>query len=541
MTGIRWLVAASLLVFAASAKLAPAAELLPADTPIHEAIDRYIEEKLVAENVVPAPQIDDANLIRRTMLDLVGRIPTVQEVRAFIESADPNKREQLVERLMASPAFVRHQANEFDTMLMAGNNGSLTEYLRGALQDNRPWDAMFRDMLLGDDSDPKQKGAIQFVKARVGDLDKLANEASVAFFGVNVSCAKCHDHPLVSSWTQEHFFGMKSFFSRTFDNGDFLGEYDYGIVEYKTTEGESRTAKLMFLTGTVVDEPEAKEPSDKEKKDEKKRLEELKKKKQAPPSPKFSRRAQLAEVALRPGENEFFAKSLVNRLWSRLVGFGFVMPVDQMHPENRPSHPELLEWLARDFISHDYDLRRLIHGMVLSRTYSRSSRWDSSESPKARLFAVGNVRPLSPYQYATSLRLAALNPDSFAGGMKQEDLENKIEGIENAARGLAGQFEQPYDDFQISVDEALLMTNSDRIVNELLRDTGDSLTAKLAAFDDRRAAIETAVWVVLSRAPDEEELQAMTNYLEQRSERVVEAYQQVVWALMTSSENRFNY
>ena len=93
-------------------------------------------------------------------------------------------------------------------------------------------------------------------------MDRLANDASVIFFGVNISCAQCHDHPLLSEWTQEQFYGMKSCFSRTFENEEFVGERDYGTVKYKTTAGEEMAAKMLFMTETMVDEPEAVKPNE---------------------------------------------------------------------------------------------------------------------------------------------------------------------------------------------------------------------------------------------------------------------------------------
>ena len=113
-------VAAALLVITASAR---AGDFLPADRPIAEVVDHYIDEALRKIPLKPAPEADDATLIRRLTLDLDGRIPTAAETRAYIASTDPDKRARLVDRLMASPAFVRHQATELDTMLMAGSKG----------------------------------------------------------------------------------------------------------------------------------------------------------------------------------------------------------------------------------------------------------------------------------------------------------------------------------------------------------------------------------------------------------------------------------
>ncbi|HEY8502966.1 MAG TPA: DUF1549 domain-containing protein, partial [Gemmataceae bacterium] len=129
-------------------------ELLPPDRPVEQAIDHYIDERLKAENVAPAPQADDATLARRLTLDLAGRVPTAAEARAYVESTDPDKREKLVERLMASPGFVRHQVNEFDVLLTGGTRGSLREYLARAFGEARPWDRIFRELLLPDPDDP---------------------------------------------------------------------------------------------------------------------------------------------------------------------------------------------------------------------------------------------------------------------------------------------------------------------------------------------------------------------------------------------------
>src|SRR5262249_16943501 len=161
-----------------------------------------------------------------------------------------------------------------------------------------------------------------------------------------------------------------------------------------------RVARMMFLTGAIVDDPAASRegPADAPKKGTAK----VKLDAKAPPAPKFSARGQLVEIALRPGQNDYFAKAIVNRLWYRLFGHGLVMPLDQMHTENPPSHPELLQWLARDTVEHGYDLRRLIRGLVQSRAYARSSRWDQGDLPNPRFFAVGRLRALAPMQLAAS-------------------------------------------------------------------------------------------------------------------------------------------
>lgn len=517
--------------------IATAAEsLLPAGKSIPEVIDYYVEAKLQAEGITPAAHATDPELLRRTTLDLIGRIPAAVEVREYLNTTDPHKRLQLVDRLMQSPEFAEYQAVVFDTFLMQGN-GSMRNYLREAFRENRRWNQVFRDVLLADGSDAKTKEAANFLLSRVKDIDRLTVDVSVIFFGVNVSCAKCHDHPLVDDWKQDHFYGMKSFFNRTFAAGKYLGEYEYGEVSYKTTKGESRNAKLMFLTGTVLKEPKSKSLSAKERRALEQKIKQLIKQKKRPPAPQHSRRKQLVEIALKPGENRFFARAIVNRLWHQYFGYGLVMPLDQMHSGNPPSHPELLDWLARDFETHGYDLQRLIRGIVLSRTYARSSRWSGGERPARSLFAVAEIKPLTPYQLARSLSLATADPQSFSGG-KLSAAERRKRISQAASPRHASLFEQPRDDFEVSADEALFFSNSPEVQKSYLN---GGLIRRLASEKDPQKIAAEAIWSVLSRPPRPGEVQLLADYLQSREDRKQQAVQQVVWSLLTSSEFRFNH
>ncbi len=530
----------AILAILASGPTAPAGDLLSPDRPIEEVVDHYLDAKIARAGVRPAPPADDASLIRRLTLDLIGRVPTSAEVRAYVESTEPEKRARLVDRLMASPGFVRHQADSFEAMLMAGTRGELRTYLAPAFAENRRWDEVFRDLLLGDESAPGRKGSSAFLKARAKDLDRLTADVSSVFFGVNVSCAKCHDHPLVDDWKQDHYYGMKSFLDRTVEVGTFVGERESGTVKFKTTEGEEKLAKFMFLTGRVVEMAGAGEPSKEAKQEEKKRLDEAKKKKVAPPKPKVSARAKLVEVALAPGERDFFARSIANRLWDRVFGAGLVMPLDQMHSENPPSHPGLLAWLARDTIEHRYDLRRLIRGLVLSRAYARASRWESAEAPDRRLFAVAAVRPLTPLQLAASMWVATTDPASLPDDPARDEHVRKAEDLASRGRSLASAFARPGEEYQIGVSEALMLSNSDRL-KDLLADGGDRLVGRLARVKDRRERIELAVRSILSRPADDEEIDLLDDFLTRHEDRPSEGCRQLVWALLTGAEFRFNH
>ena len=139
------------------------------------------------------------------------------------------------------------------------------------------------------------------------------------------------------------------------------------------------------------------------------------------------------------------------------------------------------------------------------------------------------------------MRLAATSPDYIAADGNAAETEKRLESIVNSARGLMDSFELPGDDFQVSVDESLLFSNNERIERELLRKDKDALVGKLAATDDRAAAIDTACWTIYSRPPSAEESEQLAMFLAARADRLPDAYRQLVWAMLASSECRFNF
>ncbi len=525
-----------------------AAELLAPEMPVEQVIDHYVQQRLVEKQIQHAPLADDCTLVRRTTLDVAGRIPTVTEVQSYANSTEADKRAKLVERLMASPDFVLHFRNELDTLLMSGQKGSNNEwreYLLKSVRSGRSWDQMFRDMLIGSEDDAEIKPALTFLKSRVRELDELTNETTTVFFGVNVSCAKCHDHPLVEDWKQDHYFGMTSFFQRTYQtkkNG--LAEKFNGEVKFKTTKGEDKVAKFMFLTGATIDEPVVEVSADVRKQRDEEVKRQIQDDKAGPPArPDFSPRTKLVELALQSENQTMLARNIVNRVWAMFLGRGLVHPLDQMHSANPASHPDLLEWLTRDLIAHKYELRRLVKGIVLSEVYARSSEWSgSTETPAPDHFAVALVRPLSPRQYALSLQVACEAPDNFASQMADADKWLKRrEELDRQVEGVANQFELPGESFQVGVDEALLFANSPQFTDNYLRDGNDRLVGVLKQQTDRPARIASAYWATLSRAPSAEEVAACEQYLAKRDADPLAATKQMVWALLTSPELRFNH
>ena len=213
------------------------------------------------------------------------------------------------------------------------------------------------------------------------------------------------------------------------------------------------------------------------------------------------------------------------------------MPLDQMHPENPASHPELLDWLAQDTFENGYNIARLIRGLVLSEAYSRSSRYLGAERPDNSLFAVANLKPLSPRQYAASLAIASRNPSHWEDPAAAE---KRIRDEVKSHRGWANKFVIPAIEFQVSVDEALLLSN-DSAFEDKIKVANHRLAGEMAKADSPEKMLELAFKAVYSRLPTSEETKTISSYLSSRAERREEAISQIVWALLTSSELRFNH
>jgi hypothetical protein len=515
--------------------------MLPADVAISSVIDQYVDENLSGLKVSPAPEAPPETRFRRLMLDLHGRIPTLAEMDEFLAGNGTRENWQVwVDRLIEAKGFDRFQANELNWLLMDGQGTEFQKYLDLAVSDKKGWDEIFRDVIMGQADPDKRPGVDHFLRPRLSDPDKMANDVSIRFFGVNISCAQCHDHPDVKDWTQDTYYGMKSFFSRTFDNGGFIAERDYGLVTYKTTKNEDKNAGLKFFGGAALAEPASVEPDEDKKKAERQQLEEFKKNKLAPPPAKYSRRARLIEAGLAEEQEHWFARAIVNQVWHRFFGYGLVMPLDQMHGENEPSHPELMHWLARDLAAHDYDLTRLIRGIVSSRTWQRDSLWESGDRPPLDLFAVSHPRPLAPRQYAVSLKFATSAPETFgAEGLAPEEVTKRIENTERSAAGYERWFERPVENFNIDVGEALFLSNSPEVQSQLLDSGG--LMKSLETLTKPEEQIRLASRSILLREPSTDEVSLFSVFLKERGDQPGDALRQLVWAILSSSETRFNY
>jgi hypothetical protein len=494
-------------------------------------IDQLIAQRWAADKVTPAPLAEDGPYLRRLSLDVIGRIPSVAETRRFLAEPTSEKRERAIERLLDSPGYVTNFTNIWRDLLMPEANAdfqqrflsnNIERWLRKEFTDNAPYDRMVRDLLtLPMKADQRnmffnlQNGdasPLAFYMSKQGKPENLAASTARLFLGVRLECAQCHNHPF-GRWTREQFWGQAAFFGGIRRQGGpdniFAPISEVSDRRELAIPGTERVAQARFLDG--------KEPQWRYK---------------------VSARNTLADWMTAP-DNPFFARAVVNRMWAHFFGLGIVEPVDDFNDENKPSHPELLDELARQFVAQGYDFRFLIRAITLSKTYQLSSvHPDPLHPPDLRLFARMPVKGLSQDQVYDSFLVATgtanvnANQRRFGAGSPQANFEAKFTSQEKRT------------EYQTSIPQALALMNSQMVADATHPQRSTFLAAVLnAPFLDTDGRIETLYLATLSRKPRPEELSQFRRHVESggAGKDQKTALADVYWALLNSTEFFLNH
>jgi hypothetical protein len=507
----------------------------PSTLEVTERIDREIGQRLEREPVLSGGRCGDDEFIRRIYLDLTGRIPTVEQLDRFVADPASNKRDRLIDELLASEAHFEYFASIFDTMLMGRKERKLAErkkngwhdYLKQVFAENRPWDRVVHEILLAR-GDGDRRGHLWYLYERENKHQEIAESVAKSFFGVDIACAQCHDHLAAEEIKQAHYWGLVGFFRRSTnaqaEQGIAIAESAIGGFDDYANPllGTTEKLTLSFLFREDVAEPRPEDPAKQED------SESLYVAVAGEPKiPLFSRREKFVEEVVK--DHPLIARAMVNRVWGLLLGRGLVHPIERMDSTQQPSHPELLDWLAEDFRVHGYDIRRLVRGVVRSEAYQQAEVREGT-APPDHLFAAALLKPLTAEAYLGSLQVALPCPT---------DLNDSDEW-----RRMSSQWRQLFPEIvattdQTTIDQALGLTNS-REFNNLLNAAAERWLADTASLNvDQR--IELAYRRVYSRPPDAEELSRILSYLQARTDRPVSAWAQVFWTMVTSAEFRFNH
>ncbi|MFO0802988.1 MAG: DUF1549 domain-containing protein [Gemmataceae bacterium] len=518
--------------------------VLPASAaePLHARIDALIAAGQKGQEKQRAALASDSEFLRRAYLDLAGTLPSPDEVRAFLADADKAKRVKLIDKLLASPGYARRMAQHFDVTIMERHidkkvpRAAWEEYLRATFAENRPYDVFARELLAADGTDPKTRPAAKFYLDRDFEPNLVTKDIARVFLGRNLQCAQCHDHPLIDAYKQSEYYGILAFLNRSFlfpnpnDAKAVIAEKADGEVNFVSVFDKAKkqsTTLPRVMAGKAFEEP---------------KFEKGKEYKVAPakdvrPVPQYSRREKLA-IAMTSADNPYFARAGANRLWALLLGRGIVNPVDLDHDANPPSHPELLDLLAKEFTDHKFDVKWLLREIALSETYQRSSEIPGgvSEPPPDR-YLTGLLKPLSAEQMAYACAQAT-GPVSKEPAMTTPAAN--AAGVVPAFRGMfGGQPGLPDSGATTNLDQTLFLKFGGTI-RSMIAPRGGSLADRLAKLTDADKFAEELFLSVYSRLPAAEEKADVAAALKAAPDRNA-AIQELIWSLLASSEFRFNH
>jgi hypothetical protein len=504
--------------------LQPSLAFKPAPVPADNLIDTFVVRKLNGLNVRPSELADDATFLRRVHIDLIGIQPTADEVIAFLNDKDPDKRKKVVEALFRRPEFVDQWSLKWGDLLQNSRKHAsdpavfaLREWLRGAVASNMPLDEFARRLLTARGGVADDPAAAYFAAGK--DADDALQRATQVFCGIRMLCARCHPHPF-ENWTQADYYGLHSFFNQLGAKADprLPGVRNARTVvlnlsaSYSLNPRSKQLQKPRFLGGQEADLP-----------------------------PNTDRREAYAKWLTSP-ENPYFARSLANRIWSYFFHRGIIDPVDDVRTTNPPINPELLDALTKDFVAHKFDVRHLMRTIVTSRTYQRSSIPNETNAHDDMNFSRCVPRRLSAETLLDSLGQATGVPERIGGApdgfsAKQlPDAEIQSEFLNLFGKPQRVEACECERDDGSNMLQALHLLNGSTVMNRASAPNG-RLAQLLAQKKDDRQLIEQVYLWSLCRPPSAPEAEVTLKFFQKYgAPKRAEAAQDLLWALLNSKD-----
>lgn len=494
-------------------------------------IDEHIWAKLKTLGIVPAEPVDDARFLRRVSLDLIGRLPTPDEVRSFLADSDPNKREKVVDQLLERPEYADHWAGKWADLLRpnpyrVGIKAVLNydHWIRDSFRKNKPYDQFVRELVTAQGSTWRNGAATMFRDRR--EPDEITTMVSQLFLGIRLECAKCHHHPF-EKWGQEDFFSFAAYFARVGHKGTGLSPPISGGEEMILT-AKSGSVKHP-LTQVVLD-----------------------------PRPLFSIASVTAAAPTEPDvdpreslaawmtsdENPFFAQVMVNRVWADLMGRGVVEPVDDLRATNPPSNAPLLVALADHFRQQKYDIKQLLRTITRSHAYGLSSTTNERNSADTRNYS---------RHYRTRLRAEVLLdafaditgiPDSFSA-MPPDSRANQIWTtrigsifLDTFGRPNPNQDPPCERNADTTVTQTLHLMNAPQLHQKVTSDKGRAAALAASTLTPDQI-VEELYLLTYGRFPDAEEREIGRRVFAEKDISRRRATEDLLWALLNTPEFMF--
>ncbi len=493
-----------------------------ANLPESNYIDGLVWAKLQKMSITPSEPAIDSAFLRRAYLDVIGRLPTPEEARAFLDSEDSAKRVQLIDDLLERPEYADHWATKWMDLLRPNPYRvgikatlSLDAWIRDAFRQNLPYDEFVRGIVAAQGSTWHNGAATVFRDRR--DPEELTNIMSQLFLGVRLECAQCHHHPF-EVYGQNDFYGFAAYFAKVGRKGTGLsppisgGEEivytsEKGSVQHPISGAEMEPAPLF---GEAPPIPEGGDP-----------------------------RASLA-AWMTSTENPYFARVIANRVWADLMVRGLVEPVDDLRATNPATNGPLLDALAEDFRSSGHDLKHLIRQITNSYVYGLSSTPNDRNVSDTRNFSRHYRQRLGAETLLDAVVDVTGVPESFDGappGSRATQIwTHRVNSLFLDTFGRPDGNQDPPCErtSDTSVVQALHLMNSPALHNKIVSDSGR--VAELAKSDRKpEAMIEELYLLTYSRFPDDEEQAFALEHFEEAGDRR-RAIEDLLWALLNSPE-----
>jgi Protein of unknown function (DUF1553)/Protein of unknown function (DUF1549) len=492
------------------------------------AIDDLIAQAWKKAGITPAKIAADDEFMRRAYIDLLGRIPNVQEARVFLQTRENDKRGKLIEYLLNHPDFSKNFATQWTVLLIGrGNQGrmvdrpSLSSWLRKQFASDRPWNEVVRELVAAKGSN-KENGAVNYVLAHLEfDAVPLTSRTTRLFLGQQIQCTQCHDHPS-NEWKQVDFWGINAFFkgmkaeqvTKPSDTG--LDAYDHTELSDEPTDTFVRFDKRNGMVGVTfprfLDGRKISQGQD------------------------VVRRTELAKLIADP-RNELMAQAFINRMWAHFLGRGFVNPVDDFGPHNPPSHPELLDQLGKAFKESGYDVKALCRWITNSRAYQLSSVKAKASDKEEGLFSQMQLKPMTPEQLFDSLLTAT---SAHKAGSSDDGNRRRDAWLRQFLFTFANDESEETTNFQGTIPQALMMMNGELMHEALSGKPGSFLgdvceQAQKSPRSPEAFMIDSIYLAALSRHPSHREVAHAHEYLQAYPDSL-QVLQDLFWALLNSNE-----
>ncbi len=490
-------------------------------------IDQFAFARLKQLGIPPSGVCDDATFIRRATIDITGQLPTADQAKVFLTDSNANKRDALIDRLVASPGYADYFANKWASVLRNkrrnGNDVKFTyrfhAWIRQQLEQNVPYDEFVRDILTAS-GDAESHPPVAWYR-ELGTSAVQMEDTAQLFLGMRLACARCHHHPF-ERWSQQDYYSFEAFFTQV---GLKVGRYNPetnrpDVVYHKGNVAQSqnpRTKQVVKPAGL------GSEPLD-------------------IPAWEDARHSLVDWMAAK--ENPFFAKALVNRYWKHFFGRGIVDPEDDLRVTNPPSNPELLAALEKHFMDHHFDLKDLVRTICKSSVYHLSSEPTEFNAADSQNFSSFYPRRLPAEILYDAINHVAAVPSGFGGvpqGTRAVQLPDN--GFNNYFLQVFGKPEaesacECERSPEANLAQSLHLLNSTDVQGRLQNGNGRAAQfARDAERADSDKVTKLYLWA-FSRNPTASEAQFVIDHVAATANKQ-QAWEDVIWAMLNAKEFQF--